>query len=62
MLSYLFDATAQNPWLPISGLFFFIILFIVSIIWAIRRDKAYIHKMSSLPIESNNQNREKNDD
>jgi len=58
MFRYIFNAIGQDPWLPIFGLFLFILLFVSSIIWAISRDSTYIQKMSSLPIESDNQNGE----
>jgi hypothetical protein len=58
MLSYLLNNTQQDPWLPIAGLFLFIALFIISVIWTLRRDKGYITKMSSLPLENRNHNGE----
>jgi hypothetical protein len=62
MLSYLLNATEQKPWLAIFAMFLFMALFIASIIWTIRRDKEYIKKMSSLPIDANNHNGESNND
>jgi hypothetical protein len=56
MLSYLFNAAGQDPWLPITGLFIFISLYIGTIIWTFKRNKHYLTKMSALPLESSNQN------
>lgn len=56
MLSYLLDTTQQNPLTALIGLFLFFSLFIFSIIWTIKRDKDYIEKMRSLPLDSTDQN------
>ena len=56
MLSYLLDNIQQDPLLSIIGLFLFLILFMCTVIWTMRRDKEYIEKMRSLPLESPDKN------
>lgn len=56
MLSEPLSAIEGVSLYPIISLIMFFSLFVVSIIWVVRLDKKYIHRMENLPLESNTEN------
>lgn len=40
---------------PIISLILFFSLFVISIIWVVKLDKKYIHRMENIPLESNSE-------
>jgi hypothetical protein len=42
---------------PIISMILFISLFVIAIIWVVRLDKKYLHRMENLPLDSNSENK-----
>ncbi len=51
MAKYILEAAGNINWMAVFSLFTFMTVFIVSCILILRKNNAYINKMSNLPLE-----------
>ena len=62
MFKYLFDSFPGIEIYAIASLFFFMVFFIAILFRVIRMDKAYIHKLARLPLDSMPNDGDQNND
>lgn len=62
MFQLFFESVPDIQIYAIISLFLFLSLFIGTVVWAIRGDKAYMNYMKELPLEFENQDGEHADD
>jgi len=51
MYKYILEQAGNINWMAVFALSTFVFIFLTSIILVLRKDKAYIKKMSSMPLD-----------
>lgn len=51
MYKYILEQAGNINWMAVFALSTFIFIFLTSILLVLRKDKAYINKMSSMPLD-----------
>ncbi|MEM0992364.1 MAG: hypothetical protein AAGI49_04965 [Bacteroidota bacterium] len=51
MYKYILEQAGNINWMAVFALSTFVFIFLTSVLLVLRKDKAYIHKMSNMPLD-----------